>query len=185
MLMTDFLVNMSVSADVLAEAKVEVGLGQIPEGKNVCHMPHGNSTMSDKTFDSRSLTRDRLSSGGAESRCLSAIARKARSKKPVRWTGSLFATLNRMKTVFRSRNGWSCWVSSASGVADGNRALTTLGVCTHLGCVPIGEAGEYGGWFCPCHGSHYDISGRARRGPAPLNLEVPQYHFVEESMVIG
>jgi ubiquinol-cytochrome c reductase iron-sulfur subunit len=48
--------------------------------------------------------------------------------------------------------------------------LVMLGVCTHLGCVPIGEAGDFGGWFCPCHGSHYDISGRIRRGPAPLNL---------------
>merc|ERR1712093_273900 len=47
--------------------------------------------------------------------------------------------------------------------------LVMLGVCTHLGCVPIGEAGDYGGWYCPCHGSHYDISGRIRRGPAPLN----------------
>lgn len=64
--------------------------------------------------------------------------------------------------------------------------LVMLGVCTHLGCVPIGEAGEYGGWFCPCHGSHYDISGRVRKGPAPLNLEVPQYSFPEENtLVIG
>lgn len=60
------------------------------------------------------------------------------------------------------------------------------GVCTHLGCVPIGEAGDFGGWFCPCHGSHYDISGRIRKGPAPLNLEVPEYDFAEESsLVIG
>ena len=60
------------------------------------------------------------------------------------------------------------------------------GVCTHLGCVPIGEAGDYGGWFCPCHGSHYDISGRVRRGPAPLNLEIPAYEFPEEgSLIIG
>lgn len=57
--------------------------------------------------------------------------------------------------------------------------LIMLGVCTHLGCVPIGEAGDYNGWFCPCHGSHYDISGRARKGPAPLNLEVPEYDFPE------
>jgi ubiquinol-cytochrome c reductase iron-sulfur subunit len=58
---------------------------------------------------------------------------------------------------------------------------------THLGCVPIGEAGDYGGWFCPCHGSHYDISGRIRRGPAPLNLEIPEYAFNddEEKLVIG
>jgi len=57
--------------------------------------------------------------------------------------------------------------------------LVMLGVCTHLGCVPIGESGDYGGWFCPCHGSHYDISGRIRKGPAPLNLEVPDYSFDE------
>ncbi|KAK5653915.1 hypothetical protein OQA88_7840 [Cercophora sp. LCS_1] len=64
--------------------------------------------------------------------------------------------------------------------------LVMLGVCTHLGCVPIGEAGDYGGWFCPCHGSHYDISGRIRKGPAPLNLEIPAYDFPEEDkLVIG
>jgi len=64
--------------------------------------------------------------------------------------------------------------------------LVMLGVCTHLGCVPIGEAGDFGGWFCPCHGSHYDISGRIRKGPAPLNLEVPEYDFPEEGkLVIG
>jgi len=64
--------------------------------------------------------------------------------------------------------------------------LVMVGVCTHLGCVPIGEAGDYGGWFCPCHGSHYDISGRVRKGPAPLNLEIPAYDFPEDmSLVIG
>ena len=64
--------------------------------------------------------------------------------------------------------------------------IVTIGVCTHLGCVPIGEAGDFGGWFCPCHGSHYDISGRIRKGPAPLNLEVPAYDFPEEGkLVIG
>ena len=64
--------------------------------------------------------------------------------------------------------------------------LVMLGVCTHLGCVPIGEAGDFGGWFCPCHGSHYDISGRIRKGPAPLNLEIPAYDFPEDDkLVIG
>ncbi|OWB58154.1 hypothetical protein B5S28_g4152 [[Candida] boidinii] len=64
--------------------------------------------------------------------------------------------------------------------------LVMLGICTHLGCVPIGEAGDFGGWFCPCHGSHYDISGRIRRGPAPLNLEVPEYDFADaETLVVG
>ncbi len=69
--------------------------------------------------------------------------------------------------------------------------LVVIGVCTHLGCVPLGQKagqsrGEFGGWFCPCHGSHYDTSGRIRKGPAPLNLPVPPYEFTgDTSIVIG
>ena len=63
-----------------------------------------------------------------------------------------------------------------------------VGVCTHLGCIPLGQKptdnrGEFGGWFCPCHGSQYDTSGRIRKGPAPRNLEVPQYDFLTDSSV--
>ncbi|RMF11245.1 MAG: ubiquinol-cytochrome c reductase iron-sulfur subunit [Alphaproteobacteria bacterium] len=61
--------------------------------------------------------------------------------------------------------------------------LIMVGVCTHLGCVPIGERGDYDGWFCPCHGSHYDTSGRIRKGPAPKNLEVPEYVFLNDTTV--
>jgi ubiquinol-cytochrome c reductase iron-sulfur subunit len=62
--------------------------------------------------------------------------------------------------------------------------MIVVGICTHLGCVPISNAGEYkGGWFCPCHGSHYDASGRIRKGPAPLNLEVPEYQFLTDTTV--
>lgn len=62
--------------------------------------------------------------------------------------------------------------------------LITLGVCTHLGCVPLGEgAGEYKGWFCPCHGSHYDTSGRIRKGPAPTNLVIPDYEFLDDNRI--
>eukprot|EP00096_Caligus_rogercresseyi_P015247 TRINITY_DN76_c0_g1_i1.p1 TRINITY_DN76_c0_g1~~TRINITY_DN76_c0_g1_i1.p1 ORF type:complete len:110 (+),score=24.81 TRINITY_DN76_c0_g1_i1:184-513(+) len=63
--------------------------------------------------------------------------------------------------------------------------LVVVGVCTHLGCVPIANAGEFGGYYCPCHGSHYDASGRIRKGPAPLNLEVPIYEFIEDVLVVG
>jgi ubiquinol-cytochrome c reductase iron-sulfur subunit len=67
--------------------------------------------------------------------------------------------------------------------------IIVLAICPHLGCVPVSNAGEYNGWFCPCHGSHYDISGRIRKGPAPLNLEVPPYQFMDEpeckSLLIG
>ena len=61
--------------------------------------------------------------------------------------------------------------------------LVMLGVCTHLGCVPLGDKGEYGGWFCPCHGSHYDTSGRIRKGPAPTNMEIPKYEFVNANTI--
>ncbi len=62
--------------------------------------------------------------------------------------------------------------------------LIVIGICTHLGCVPLGQSaqsdrGNWDGWFCPCHGSHYDTSGRIRKGPAPLNLEIPEYEFLE------
>lgn len=59
--------------------------------------------------------------------------------------------------------------------------LVMIGVCTHLGCVPLGDAGDFGGWFCPCHGSHYDTSGRIRKGPAPTNLPVPIATFSDET----
>ncbi|KAL5733851.1 hypothetical protein ACOSP7_031712 [Xanthoceras sorbifolium] len=62
--------------------------------------------------------------------------------------------------------------------------LIVVGVCTHLGCIPLPNAGDFGGWFCPCHGSHYDISGRIRKGPAPYNLEVPTYSFLAENKLL-
>jgi ubiquinol-cytochrome c reductase iron-sulfur subunit len=66
--------------------------------------------------------------------------------------------------------------------------LIVVGVCTHLGCVPLGQSpsdprGQFGGWFCPCHGSQYDTSGRIRLGPAPLNLAVPEYAFESDTLV--
>ncbi|MDX2049803.1 MAG: ubiquinol-cytochrome c reductase iron-sulfur subunit [Rickettsiaceae bacterium] len=61
--------------------------------------------------------------------------------------------------------------------------LVTIGICTHLGCVPLGDQGDYNGWFCPCHGSHYDTSGRIRKGPAPKNLAVPPYEFISDTKI--
>lgn len=140
---TDFLSNMSASADVLALAKVEVDLASIPEGKNVTIKWRG------KPVFIRHRTADEISE--AESVKVTELrdpqSDAERVKKP-EW-------------------------------------LVMLGVCTHLGCVPIGEAGDYGGWYCPCHGSHYDISGRIRKGPAPLNLEVPEYNFAEDKLIVG
>ncbi|KAJ5496466.1 Ubiquinol-cytochrome c reductase iron-sulfur subunit [Penicillium fimorum] len=140
----DFLVNMSASADVLAQAKVEIALGAIPEGKNVI----------------------------------------------IKWRGKPVFIRHRTQAEIQEARE-SKWEGLRDPQPDEDRVqrpewLVMLGVCTHLGCVPIGEAGDYGGWFCPCHGSHYDISGRIRKGPAPLNLEVPAYSFPEEeTLVIG
>ncbi len=65
---------------------------------------------------------------------------------------------------------------------EGN-LIIMVGVCTHLGCIPLGQQGDFGGWFCPCHGSHYDTAGRIRKGPAPENLLVPPYAFISETVV--
>ena len=61
--------------------------------------------------------------------------------------------------------------------------LVMVGVCTHLGCVPLADKGDYNGWFCPCHGSHYDVSGRIRKGPAPTNMEIPKFEFVDNNTI--
>ncbi|KAK0245921.1 Rieske [2Fe-2S] iron-sulfur domain-containing protein [Armillaria nabsnona] len=142
---SEFLVTMSASADVLALAKVEVEIGNIPEGKNVI----------------------------------------------IKWRGKPVFIRHRTQAEIEEARRED-WKSFRDPESDESRAkkpewLVMLGVCTHLGCVPIGEAGDYGGWFCPCHGSHYDISGRARKGPAPLNLEIPAYEFneAEGKLVIG
>ena len=66
---------------------------------------------------------------------------------------------------------------------DTGEWLVMQGVCTHLGCVPLGDAGDFGGWFCPCHGSHYDTSGRIRKGPAPSNLPIPVAEFVDDTTI--
>eukprot|EP01126_Amoeba_proteus_P011013 TRINITY_DN1437_c0_g1_i12.p1 TRINITY_DN1437_c0_g1~~TRINITY_DN1437_c0_g1_i12.p1 ORF type:complete len:162 (-),score=16.97 TRINITY_DN1437_c0_g1_i12:41-526(-) len=103
----------------------------------------------------------------------------------------------RGKPLFvRHRNQWEIDEAQSAPMeslkdpqADSDRAknpkyLILLGVCTHLGCVPIGQAGLYHGWFCPCHGSHYDTSGRIRAGPAPANLTVPPYKFLSDNVIL-
>ncbi|MCJ1312214.1 hsp70 nucleotide exchange factor fes1 [Agyrium rufum] len=138
----DFLVNMAASADVLAQAKVEVDLGMIPEGKNVI----------------------------------------------IKWRGKPVFIRHRTADEIKDAEDTK-WETLRDPQPDSDRVkkpewLIMVGVCTHLGCVPIGESGDFGGWFCPCHGSHYDVSGRARKGPAPLNLEIPAYDFPEDGQVV-
>ncbi|ODN71587.1 ubiquinol-cytochrome c reductase iron-sulfur subunit [Methylobrevis pamukkalensis] len=74
--------------------------------------------------------------------------------------------------------------TDANRAVDGKENLIVMvSVCTHLGCIPLGQQGDFGGWFCPCHGSHYDTAGRIRKGPAPENLHIPVYSFVSDTRI--
>jgi ubiquinol-cytochrome c reductase iron-sulfur subunit len=94
-----------------------------------------------------------------------------------------------IKAVFRKQPVFVRNLTAAEMAEAGKRNwLITMGVCTHLGCVPLGAGegevkGEFGGYFCPCHGSHYDTAARIRKGPAPTNLEVPEYAFTSDTVV--
>jgi ubiquinol-cytochrome c reductase iron-sulfur subunit len=82
-------------------------------------------------------------------------------------------------------------VDATADASDTNRSagegkenwIVMIGSCTHLGCVPVGLAGDFGGWFCPCHGSHYDTAGRIRKGPAPRNLDIPVFAFTSDTTI--
>jgi ubiquinol-cytochrome c reductase iron-sulfur subunit len=140
-LVHQFIGSMSASADVLALAKIEIKLSDIPEGKSV-------------TF---------------------------------KWRGKPLFIRHRTSEEIATEQ--SVPVSTLRDAQHDNdrvqnpKWLVVLGVCTHLGCVPIANSGDFGG-YCPCHGSHYDASGRIRKGPAPLNLEVPPYTFPDADLLI-
>ncbi|KRT78157.1 hypothetical protein AMK59_7773 [Oryctes borbonicus] len=143
-LVTQFVSSMSASADVLALAKIEIKLSDIPEGKSVTFKWRG------KPLFIRHRTAEEIETERTVS------------------VGTL-----RDPQHDHERTQKPEW-------------LIVLGVCTHLGCVPIANAGDFGGYYCPCHGSHYDSSGRIRKGPAPLNLEVPAYIFPDDdTLVVG
>ncbi|NJI29761.1 ubiquinol-cytochrome c reductase iron-sulfur subunit [Aeromonas veronii] len=141
-LVSTFISSMSASADVLAMSKIEIKLGDIPEGKSMTFKWRG------KPLFIRHRTAQEI-----ESEQSVAVA-------------TLRDPQNDAERVQKPE-----W-------------LVVIGVCTHLGCVPIANAGDFGGYYCPCHGSHYDASGRIRKGPAPLNLEVPYYEFPQEGLLV-
>ncbi|KAL8745510.1 MAG: hypothetical protein Q9190_002362 [Brigantiaea leucoxantha] len=141
---------MSASADVLAQAKVEIALEAIPEGKNT--------------------------SWSIEMRLMK------RTQVIIKWRGKPVFIRHRTESEIQEAENTN-WETLRDPQPDSDRVKKPEWLIM-LGCVPIGEAGDFGGWFCPCHGSHYDISGRARRGPAPLNLEIPEYEFPEEGKVV-
>ena len=97
--------------------------------------------------------------------------------------GNTITVLWRGKPVFIRRRTQEEISEKDEDRAKDPEWLVMLGVCTHLGCVPLNDKGDYNGWFCPCHGSHYDISGRIRKGPAPTNMEIPKYEFVNTNTI--
>lgn len=136
-----FVSSLNPAADVLALAKIEIKLSDIPEGRNMVFQWRG------KPLFVRHRTQAEIDQ---------------EAKVPLSELRDPQHDLDRVK-----KPEW----------------LVVLGICTHLGCVPIADAGDYGGYYCPCHGSHYDASGRVRKGPAPLNLEVPEHDFPSEDVL--
>ncbi|XP_042499391.1 cytochrome b-c1 complex subunit Rieske-4, mitochondrial-like [Macadamia integrifolia] len=106
----------------------------------------------------------------------------------VKWRGKLVFIKHRTGEDIKLANSVDIW-SLRHPEKESERVkkpewLVVIGVCTHLGCIPLPNAGDYGGWFCPCHGSNYDTSGRIRKGPAPLNLLVPAYTFLDDYKIL-
>jgi ubiquinol-cytochrome c reductase iron-sulfur subunit len=152
--------QMNPDASTQALASVEVDLSPVKEGQAITAMWRG------KPIFIRNRTKQEI---------------EAAEKTPM---GELRDTLARNDNL-----------PDTAAATDRNRVkkghdnwLMLIGICTHLGCIPKGQSlgdarGDYGGWFCPCHGSHYDTAGRIRKGPAPQNLEVPTYQFVSDTKI--
>ena len=157
------LVNqMNPSADVLAQSSIRIDTSSIEPGTQLTVKWQG------KPVFVRRRTEEEIAE--AEAVDLSTLIDNEARNENVR-EGSDAADVNR-------------YIPSASEDGLEGEWLVMMGVCTHLGCVPLGDAGEFNGWFCPCHGSHYDTSGRIRKGPAPENLPVPLARFEDESTLV-
>jgi ubiquinol-cytochrome c reductase iron-sulfur subunit len=150
-----FISQMNPDASVLALANVDVDLGPIAEGQSVTIKWRGNPV----------FIRHRTPKEIEEAKAV-----------PIDELMDPLARNNNLKE--------SDPATDVNRVVGGKEQfLVMMGVCTHLGCVPLGEQGDYGGWYCPCHGSHYDTAGRIRKGPAPENLLVPRYQYLSDSKI--
>jgi len=148
--------QMNPSADVLALASIEVDVGGVEPGTQLTVKWRG------KPVFIRRRTEDEI----AAARAVAIEDLKDPDAENANLPGNVPAT---------DRN---------RALDEAGEWLVMIGVCTHLGCVPLGDrAGDFGGWFCPCHGSHYDTAGRIRKGPAPRNLDVPVARFVSDTVI--
>jgi ubiquinol-cytochrome c reductase iron-sulfur subunit len=150
-----FISQMNPDASVLALASVEVDLGPIAEGQSITIKWRGNPV----------FIRHRTAKEIEEAKAV-----------PIE---ELVDPLARNANI---KDGEPA--TDANRVVGGKEAfLVQMGVCTHLGCVPLGQQGDFGGWYCPCHGSHYDTAGRIRKGPAPQNLPIPKYEYISDTRI--
>lgn len=155
-----FIHQMNPDAGALALASIEVDLAPIKEGQAVTVMWRG------KPIFIRYRTAEEIK----QAQTVNAAELRDNSARNGALPESAPAT-----DADRVKKGKENW-------------LVMVGICTHLGCIPKGQSiadtkGDFGGWFCPCHGSHYDTSGRVRKGPAPRNLDVPIYSFVSDTKI--
>ena len=155
-----FIQQMNPDASTQAAASIEVDLSPVKEGQAITVLWRG------KPVFVRNRTKEEITKA-VEVKVADLVDPSARNDALPERTPA--TDLNRTK---KGKENW----------------LVLVGICTHLGCIPKGQSiadarGDFGGWFCPCHGSHYDTSGRIRRGPAPRNLEVPPYEFVSDTKV--
>ncbi|MGX6647257.1 ubiquinol-cytochrome c reductase iron-sulfur subunit [Maricaulaceae bacterium MS644] len=158
-----FIDQMNPAADTLAEATTEINIAELSEGSEMTVMfrskPH--------------FVRMRSAAEVEAARATEMSALPDRNARNVNIEDGAPAT-------DENRSALTAVLNDGVEVDDAVRAslLVTSASCTHLGCVPTSEAGDYDAWFCPCHGSHYDSSGRIRRGPAPENLPIPPMTFI-------
>jgi ubiquinol-cytochrome c reductase iron-sulfur subunit len=163
-----FIDQMNPAADTLAESSTEVNLANIDEGSIITVMfrarPH--------------FVRRRTAAEVEAERAIDVSSLKDRLARNDNIDGAALAT-------DANRSALTAGLDDGVEVDDATREsfMISGANCTHLGCVPTGDAGDYDGWFCPCHGSHYDTAGRIRRGPAPENLPIPTMTFISATTV--
>jgi ubiquinol-cytochrome c reductase iron-sulfur subunit len=155
-----FIAQMNPDASTLALASTEVDLSPIKEGQAITVLWRG------KPVFVRHRTADEIKA---------ALAVKVSDLRDPSARNDALPEKAPATDLNRTKKGHENW-------------LVLVGICTHLGCIPKGQSmtdarGDFGGWFCPCHGSHYDTAGRIRKGPAPRNLDVPSYAFISDTRV--
>jgi ubiquinol-cytochrome c reductase iron-sulfur subunit len=161
--------TMNPSADVLALASIRVDVSGVTPGTQITVLWQGKPVFirartEEEIASAREVPVEQLVDVGANNPNLQDPEAPATDE-------------NRALAPFVSE------VGEADPAVPAGTWLVQMGVCTHLGCVPLGESGDFGGWFCPCHGSHYDTAGRIRKGPAPRNLPVPVASWADATTI--